>query len=135
MAEKLNTIDFDYLIGPEVKVVPLLYALSEDLHKDHFIVCRKSIKGYMTTPLVFKTMHKSKLMMLVLDGKDAGLLKNKKVIIVDDVVSSGNTVKNLKVLIARAGAQVVTVAAIFRQSQLFTDNLIYLKELPVFTQI
>lgn len=133
LAEKLSTFKFDYLVGPEVKVVPLLHSLSLRLNKKHFIVCRKSIKGYMLSPLVLDLSNGNQLNKLVIDGSDAMLVKNKKVLIVDDVVSSGNTIKNLKSLLLKAGAEIVAVSAIFKQGDRYQDDLIYLSDLPVFS--
>ena len=132
LAKKLKDIEFDYLVGPEVKVVPLLFALSSMLHKSHFIVCRKSVKGYMIAPLIYKTKYKTKTFMLVLDGADALRIKNKKVVIIDDVVSSGTTINSLYKFLTSSGARVAAIASIFKQSQQFHNDLIYLQELPVF---
>ncbi|MCL4384330.1 adenine phosphoribosyltransferase [Patescibacteria group bacterium] len=133
LAKRLQPLNFDYLVGPEVKVVPLLFALSQELTKKQFIVCRKSVKGYMIAPLIYKTKLKNKTFMLVLDGPDVARIKNKRVIVVDDVVSSGITVKNLQKFLLASGVNIVAVASIFKQSPQYQDELIYLQELPVFT--
>lgn len=52
LADKLRPLDFSYLVGPEAKVVPLLHALADKLGQDRYVVCRKSVKGYMLNPLV-----------------------------------------------------------------------------------
>lgn len=132
LAEKLNKYQFDYLVGPEVKVVPLLYALSQKLGQRRYVVCRKSIKGYMTSPQVLKIPKGSKFNMLVLDGPDAELLKGKKVAIIDDVVSSGATIVNLEKLLNQVGAKIEVTAAIFKQREQYQGNLLYLMTLPVF---
>jgi len=133
LAEKLKNYQFDYLVGPEVKVVPLLYALSLRLRQKRYIVCRKSIKGYMTSPQLLKIPKGSKFNMLVLDGPDAKLLKGKKVAVVDDVVSSGTTLINLEKLLNQVGAKIVVVATVFKQGDQYQGDLIYLTCLPVFS--
>lgn len=133
LAEKLKKYQIDYLVGPEVKVVPLLYALSQKLGQKRYVVCRKSIKGYMTSPKVLKNSNGNRLNMLVLDGPDAQLVKGKKVAIIDDVVSSGTTLNNLKKLLEQVEAKVEVVATVFKQGDQYKENLVYLKTLPIFT--
>ena len=133
LAEKLEKYHFDYLVGPEVKVVPLLYALSQKLGQKKYIVCRKSIKGYMTNPQVLRIPKGSKFNMLVLDGPDAELLRDKKVAVIDDVVSSGSTLINLEKLLRQIGAKISVIATIFKQGEQFQGDLLYLASLPVFS--
>ncbi|RJR24950.1 adenine phosphoribosyltransferase [Candidatus Microgenomates bacterium] len=134
LAEKLKGIDFDYIVGPEVKVVPLLFALSQKLGKKRYVVCRKSIKGYMLSPEVLKVTNGKKPEMLVLDGPDAQLLKGKKVIVVDDVVSSGKTITNLEKILLKTGANISLIASIFKQGNQYQGKLLYLSMLPVFSR-
>jgi len=132
LAEKLKKYRFDYLIGPEVKVVPLLFALSQILNKTRFVVCRKNIKGYMISPQVVVDPQNQNNR-LILDGPDSFLIKNKKVIIVDDVVSSGNTIVNLTKLLQKTSARVECVASVFKQGSQYQKPLVYLEDLPTFT--
>lgn len=131
MKQKLSGVGFDYLVGPEVKVVPLLYELSRLLNKDKYMVCRKQIHGYMVSPI--SSVVKPGL---VMDGADAKLLKEKKVVVVDDVVSSGRTMKVMDDLMNIVGAKIVAHIAVFRQGNkddIRLNNLIHLGELPLFT--
>ncbi len=137
LAPKLKDFDFDYLVGPEVKVVPLIHELSLELNKETYVICRKSVKPYMVKPIKLKPLsHFPKhTKQLVLDGKDANLLKNKRVAIVDDVVSTGVTMRMIDELMERVGAKVILHAAAIRQSKNQFDeikNFIYLTELPIF---
>lgn len=130
LVKKLKDIKFDYLVGPEVKVVPLLHELSKRLKKDKYIVCRKEIHAYMQSPI--KTFQKPGL---VLNGSDAELIKRKKVVIVDDVVSSGRTLYIVEELMKITEAEVVAKVAVFKQGKRLHEkqkDLIYLKTLPVF---
>lgn len=127
---KIKSTEFDYLVGPEVKVVPLLYELSKKFKRDRYVVCRKQIHAYMQSPL--KTRDKNGL---VLGGTDVKLIKGKKVIIVDDVVSTGSTIYQVEKLMKLAGAHVVQKVALFKQGDRLHElqkDLIYLQELPVF---
>lgn len=132
LAEKLKKYQFDYLVGPEVKVVPLLHSLSLKLNRKKYVVCRKSIKGYMTNPQVLRIPKGKKFNMLVLDGPDKKILTGKKVAVIDDVVSSGITLANLEKLLNQINAKIEVIATIFKQGNQYKGKLIYLSSLPVF---
>jgi len=128
--EKIKHLNFDYLVGPEVKVVPLLQELARLIKTPRYVVCRKRIHAYMLYPI--KTGNRG----LVISGSDAHLIKGKKVIIVDDVVSTGSTIYQVEKLMQLAGAQVVAKVALFVQGDLLHEkqkDLIYLAKLPIFT--
>lgn len=127
--KRIMGVDFDYLVGPEVKVVPLLHELSKLFAKQRYVICRKNIYAYMVSPI--RSKYKPEL---VLDGRDIAEIKGKKVIIIDDVVSSGKTFSALAELMHMAGAKIVRQLAIFKQGEV-ADNLIaveFLYSLPVF---
>lgn len=136
LAQKLRNVEFDFLVGPEVKVVPLIHGVAKRLGQKKFIVCRKSVKPYMVTPVILKPLaHFPKhVRQLVLDGSDAEILKNKKVVVMDDVISTGVTVRMMNRLMEKVGAKVVATVAVFRQGEQFEEipNLIFLGELPIF---
>lgn len=130
IAKKLAKVDFDILVGPEVKVVPLLQEITRILRKKRYVVCRKNIHGYMVSPII--SPHKPGL---ILDGNDAAFLKGKKIVVVDDVVSSGSTMRGTSDLIENVGGMVVAHAAVFKQGEKkddFPKKLISLGTLPVF---
>ena len=130
MVKKLAKTDFDLLVGPEVKVVPLLHEITRILGKKRYVVCRKNIHGYMVSPVI--SYHKPGL---ILDGNDAAFLKGKNVVVIDDVVSSGLTMRVADELIESVGGKVVAHAAVFKQGERnggFFKNLISLGTLPVF---
>lgn len=130
VVKRIKSVDFDIMIGPEVKVVPVLHEVAKLLNKKNYVVCRKSIHGYMISPILSKTNPP-----LVIDGKDADLLRGKKVIVLDDVVSSGKTINAICDLVENVGGKVVKVVAIFKQEGLKEDlgeNFIYLSILPIF---
>lgn len=137
LARKLNKYKFDYLVGPEVKVVPLLHELSQKLKHKKYVVCRKSVKPYMVSPTILKPLsHFPKhVRPLVIDGVDKKLLTGKNVVIVDDVVSTGVTLRMIKYLMDKAGAKVIASVAVIRQGESQFDeieNFIYLATLPIF---
>lgn len=130
LCKKLDGIKFDVLVGPEVKVVPLIYKMADILGQKNYVIVRKNIMGYMVSPI--KSEGRTGL---VLDGRDAQFIKNKKVVIVDDVVSTGKTLKVVVDLMKQVGANVVETCAIFKQGDpenSLVKDLMCLAKLPVF---
>lgn len=136
IANKLKGKDFDYLVGPEVKVVPLIHGVAKRLGMKRFVVCRKSIKPYMISPVVVKPLsHFPKHSKpLVLDGRDAEILEGKRVFILDDVISTGVTMRMMSYLMEKVGAEVVGYFAAIKQGEQFDNftNLQFLEILPIF---
>ena len=131
IVDKIKDLNFDHLVGPEVKVVPLLHEISRIMDKPRYVVCRKQIFGYMVKPI--KTRLKPGL---VLDGSDAEVIRGKKVIIVDDVVSSGRTLRVVEELMVSVDVEVVTNLAVFKQGGIqegLPKKFIFIEKLPTFT--
>ena len=128
--KKIKDMEFYYLVGPEVKVVPLLHELSKLFAKQRYVICRKNIHAYMVSPISSKYKPE-----LVLDGRDIAEIKGKKVIIIDDVVSSGKTFSALEELMQMAEAKIIYQIAIFKQGE-GAEKLTgvdFLYTLPTFT--
>ena len=105
LAEKIG--DVDVIITAEAKGIALTYEISRILGKKEFIVARKSIKSYMSG-VVSVSVHSittSGEQHLYLDGHDAESLKGKKVCIVDDVISTGESLYALEALVESAGGR------------------------------
>ncbi len=124
----------DALVTPEVKAIPLAHALSVRMGIP-YVVVRKIIKPYMvgaiSTEVVSITTGKPQT--LYLDGKDIHLLRGKRAILVDDVVSTGSTLRGLRQLMERAEATVVAEAAVFTEGDKEQWNhIIALGHLPLF---
>lgn len=132
---KFKSLKFDYFVGPEVKIVPLLEELAVKFGHKKFVVCRKSVKPNMVSPVIIKPLpHFPKhIKQIVLDGRDAKFLAGKKVIIIDDVISTGVTMRMMAHLMKKVGAEVVLMAAVLKQGEQFDkfENLLTLGELPV----
>ncbi len=125
----------DALVTPEVKSIPLAHALSVRLGIP-YVVVRKILKPYMvnsiSTEVVSITTGKPQT--LYVDGKDIALLQGKRVILVDDVVSTGSTLRGLRQLMDQAKATVVAEAAVFTEGDKEKWNhIIALGHLPLFT--
>lgn len=133
LAEKLPEID--YIVTAEAKGIPLIHEISKVLKMDKYIVARKSIKPYMQNPLIKKvtSITTQKEQTLCLDGKDADLLHGKRVAIIDDVISTGESVRALEELLEGAGANVIAKAALLAEgSAAERTDIIFLEELPLF---
>ncbi|KYC64509.1 MULTISPECIES: phosphoribosyltransferase family protein [Heyndrickxia] len=135
LAKKLPEVDI--LFTAEAKGIPLVYELSKQLHMKQYIVARKSVKPYMDHPLIHKVVSitTQKEQVLCLDANDAAMLKGKKVALIDDVISTGESMKGLEELAAAAGAKVVAKAALLAEGDAEKrSDIIYLEKLPVFKE-
>ena len=135
LAEKLASIDYDIIVTAEAKSIPLAYALSVETQKP-YIVLRKTYKPYMGTALVAETMSitTGQPQMLYLDEKDQDGLAGKKVILLDDVISTGSTLQGMRLLMEKAHAETVVEAAIFTEGERAQwRHIIALGHLPLFT--
>ncbi|MCL4460017.1 MAG: adenine phosphoribosyltransferase [Chloroflexi bacterium] len=140
LAKRLAGYEPDYLVSVEVKAIPLVQVLSALLSRLHcrpipYIVCRKSIKGYMKDYLLVegtKSITTREQQMLVLDGPDVAKIRGKKVIVIDDVVSTGGTLESVKTLLHQAGAEIIAIAAVLQEGRTYQgEGLIYLAYLPL----
>ena len=136
LAKKLIKIEFDCLVAPEVRVLPLVHGVALRLKHKRFVVCRKSVSPYMIEPKILKPLpHFPKhVEQLVVDGRDVGMINGRKVVIIDDVVSTGVTMRMIKKMMDDIGAEVVKLVSVVKQGEQFDnfDDLIYLGELPLF---
>jgi adenine phosphoribosyltransferase len=133
IAKRLPKIDA--LITAEAKGIPLVFEISKLLNKPKYYVARKSIKPYMDTPIVDEVISitTQKKQLLCLDKKDADELKDKRVAIIDDVISTGESVEAVARLVEKAGGIVVAKAAILAEGDATKrDDIIFLEELPLF---
>ena len=129
LANKIS--DADVIITAEAKGSALAYEISKILGKNEFIVARKSIKSYMSG-VVSVSVHSittSGEQHLYLDGHDAEKLRGKKVCILDDVISTGESLYALEALVESAGG-IVTKKAEGNAAK--REDIIFLQELPLF---
>jgi adenine phosphoribosyltransferase len=136
LAYHLAKVNYDVLVTAETKSIPLAQALSVVTEKP-YIVLRKSYKPYMGKTLQADTLSitTGAPQTLYLDEKDQSLVKGKKVVIFDDVISTGSTLEGMTKVMKKAHAKVVKVAAIFTEgeSEQWKD-VIALGNLPLFTE-
>ena len=135
LRKPLNDVKFDVLVTAEAKSIPLAYALSVEMKKP-FIVLRKTYKPYMGDALKAETLSitTGQPQTLIMDEKDREMMKGKKVVIVDDVISTGSTLQGMRMVIEKAGAKVVKEAAILTEGERSKwEEIISLGHLPLFT--
>jgi adenine phosphoribosyltransferase len=131
LAAKLPA-SIDVLVTPEVKAVPLAHVISRITGKP-YIVARKTAKPYMQTPVIKEVISitTGKPQLLVLDGADVALLKGKQAAIIDDVVSTGGTLRSLSSLIDEVGGHVSATLAVFTEGD-ERPEIISLGHLPLY---
>lgn len=124
----------DCYITAESKGIPLAYEMSRQSGKK-YILARKSKKLYMKKAVMVdvKSITTDNLQQLYLDIDDMEYLKGKKVLIVDDVVSTGESMAALEHLVERAGGIIAGKAAVLAEGDAVKrDDLIFLEPLPLF---
>lgn len=133
LAEKLPVIDV--LVTAEAKGIPLTYEISKLLNLKSYIVARKSIKAYMVSPIeaTVNSITTTNTQKLYLNSSDAEFIKGKRVALIDDVISTGQSLEALENLVLKAGANIVAKAAILAEGKAKNrKDIIYLEELPLF---
>ncbi len=133
LAPKLAAYSPDVLVTAEAKSIPLAHALSVRM-KLPYIVLRKSYKPYMGVALQSETLSitTGKPQTLFLDEKDHELISGKRVVLVDDVISTGSTLQGMRLIMSKANAHVAAEAAIFTEGDRAQwTNVIALGHLPV----
>ncbi len=128
--------DAETLIVPEVKAVPLGHALSVKSGLP-YVVVRKFRKPYMENCLETQVVSitTGAPQNLYLDGKDLALVQGRNVVLVDDVISTGSTLKGLRQLIDQANARILAEMAVFTEGpEDAWPEIIALGHLPVFTE-
>jgi adenine phosphoribosyltransferase len=131
--EKLPQVDI--LVTAEAKGIPLTFEISKLLKMKKYIVARKSIKPYMNSPIVDEVMSitTQKKQILCLDEQDALEIKDKRVAIIDDVISTGESIQAIERLVEASGGIVVAKAAILAEGDAASrKDIIYLEHLPIF---
>jgi adenine phosphoribosyltransferase len=135
LADKLSPVPFDVIVTAEAKSIPLAHALSLEMEKP-YVVLRKVYKPYMGVALSAETLSitTGEPQMLFLDEKDKDLLRGKQVILLDDVISTGSTLHGMRLLMEKAGSEVVKEAGVFTEGDREKwQHIISLGHLPVFT--
>ena len=136
-AEELAKIapEHDVLLTAESKGIPLVHAMSRHLGENRYVLARKSVKLYMkdVVKCETKSITTGNVQTLYIDGADAEFMKGKRVLIVDDVISTGGSLLSLENLVAQAGGEIVGKMTILAEGDAIgREDITYLAPLPLF---
>ncbi len=136
-AELLKKVpaEYDYMLTAEAKSIPLIHEMARQSGAETYFIARKKMKVYLTNAL-HVTVHSITTQNeqdLYLSGEDAAKIKGKKILIVDDVISTGDSLRAMEELVTQAGGEIVGRMAVLAEGKAQSrDDIIYLEKLPVF---
>jgi adenine phosphoribosyltransferase len=127
--------EHDVMLTAESKGIPLIHAMCRLSGKNRYVLARKSVKLYMSDVLKCETksITTGHVQTLYIDGADAEYMKGKKVLIVDDVISTGGSLESLENLVRQSGGEIVGKMTILAEGDAIgREDIVYLEELPLF---
>ena len=127
--------EFDYMVAPEAKAIPLVHEMARQSGRNDYFLVRKAPKLYMDG--VFEAVDRSITtegeQKLYMDGADAAKIRGKRILILDDVISTGGSLAAVESLVDQAGGTVVGRMAILAEgSAAKRDDILFLEKLPLF---
>ena len=128
--------EFDYMVAPEAKAIPLVHEMARQGGRNEYFLVRKSPKLYMDG--VFEAVDRSITtegeQKLYMDGADARKIKGKRILILDDVISTGGSLAAVESLVEQAGGYVAGRMAILAEGDAARrDDILFLEKLPLFS--
>ena len=127
--------EYDYIITAEEKGIPLDHEMARQAGDKKYILARKGPKLYMRDifSVTVNSITTAKEQKLYLDGADAALMKGKRILVVDDVISTGESLRALEALVEKAGGIICGRMAILAEGDAQErEDLVYLEKLPLF---
>ncbi len=127
--------EYDYLITAEAKGIPLIHEMARQHGDKKYFLVRKKPKLYMTGVLEVNvhSITTAGEQKLYLDTADAAMMKGKKILIVDDVISTGDSLHAIEELVKQTGAEICGRMAILAEGDAQDrKDIIYLEKLPLF---
>lgn len=127
--------EYDYIIAPEAKSIPLLYEMARQSGENKYFLARKASKLYMTGvfEVEVKSITTNKVQTLVLDKADAEQMQGKRILIIDDVISTGESLHAVEELVAKAGGIVAGKMFVLAEGDAAKrEDVTYLAPLPLF---
>ncbi|OPZ68496.1 MAG: adenine phosphoribosyltransferase [Firmicutes bacterium ADurb.Bin467] len=127
--------EHDVMITAESKGIPLIFEMARQAGEKRYLLARKSPKLYMKDVFCVevRSITTGHPQTLCIDGKDAEYLKGKRVVIVDDVISTGESLRAMEELVRLAGGEIVGKMAILVEGEAIDrDDILYLEKLPLF---
>lgn len=134
-AEKLieKLPEFDYILTPEAKSIPLAYEMARQSGKKYFVV-RKKAKLYMKDPVTVnvRSITTDAEQVLILDSLEGEQMRGKRVVILDDVISTGESLRAVEALCEKFDINVVAKAAVLAEGDAAQrDDIVFLAEIPL----
>ena len=127
--------EYDYIIAPEAKAIPLLYEMARQSGADKYFLARKGPKAYMSGvfEVEVKSITTAAVQKLVIDTADAEQIRGKRMLIIDDVISTGGSLKALDTLAEQTQCEIVGQAAVLAEGDAAErKDIIFLEPLPLF---
>ena len=127
---------YDYLLTAEAKGIPLIHEMARQHGDKKYFVARKATKLYMVDvfDVAVRSITTDHIQHLYLDGADAAAMKGKRILIVDDVISTGESLTALEKLVTEAGGIICGKMAILAEGDAAKrDDILFLEPLPLFT--
>ena len=127
--------EYDYMISAEAKGIPLVHEMARLAGNQKYFLARKAPKLYMTGVfgVEVKSITTAATQHLYLDKADAEMMKGKKILVVDDVISTGESLRAIEELVKKAGGEICGRMSILAEGDAAKrDDLIFLEELPLF---
>ena len=126
--------EHDVIITAEAKGIPLVHEMTKQSGKNKYVVARKVVKLYMKEvfSVELQSITTQKKQKLFIDSDEAEFMRGKKVVIVDDVISTGESLRAVEKLVKKAGGEIVGRMAILAEGDAqYRDDIIYLEKLPL----
>ncbi len=127
--------EYDYMITAESKGIPIVYEMARQTGAKRWLLARKGMKLYMKNVLSVevRSITTDHVQKLFLDGEDADLIRGKRVLIIDDVISTGESLHAMEELVKKAGGIITGRMAILAEGEATSrDDILYLEKLPLF---
>ena len=127
--------EYDYLIAPEAKAIPLLYEMARQSGAEKYFLARKVAKAYMSGvfEVSVKSITTAAVQRLIIDTADAEQIRGKRMLILDDVISTGESLRAMEELVTAAGGIVAGRMAVLAEGDAIErDDIIVLAPLPLF---
>ena len=136
--EMLKLVDqdsYDYMLTAEAKSIPLIHEMARQSGAKKYFIARKGPKAYMPDPISVedKSITTAAQQKLFLGSDDAALIRGKKILLVDDVISTGGSLKAMEALVEKAGGTVTGRMAVLAEGGAADrKDILFLEKLPVF---
>ena len=136
-AELLKRVpgEYDYLLTAETKGIPLVHEMARQTGAKTYFIARKEVKTYMPDAVGVEvnsitTQHRQQLF---LSGEDAAMMRGKRILLVDDVISTGESMRALETLVEKVGGTVAGRMSILAEGDAQNrSDIVYLEKLPLF---